>query len=251
MCAATAEMFFCPLKEEDDGGACRTRAPHVAAFGGGQEMAGRAPLLPSQIARWIEELSPRSLPQSTCRAALSMLLLQQSALPLAPRGSRRLTWHGVHVEDLTWQYSRSGGAGGQHVNKVDTKVRLLLTVHTGSTWMPPPVRQLFFDRHPLPSRPAAPPSHAASSNAGRACLLGVTSERYRTQEGNRGDCMQKMLAILAEAGRDAMPKEGDADQDRRVAALAAAHRSALRQEKRSLALKKDGRRRPCLSREDF
>lgn len=63
--------------------------------------------------------------------------------------------------------------------------------------------------------------------------------------------MHKMLAILTEAGRDVMPKEGDADQGRRVAALVAAHKVTLRQEKEHHTRKKGGRRRPCLSRDDF
>lgn len=44
------------------------------------------------------------------------------------------------MNDVTVTYSRSSGPGGQHVNKVDTKVDLRFHVETAQ-WIPEAVRE--------------------------------------------------------------------------------------------------------------
>lgn len=96
----------------------------------------------------------------------------------------------IPKDDLTVAYSRSGGPGGQHVNKVATKadVRFVLAE---ATWIPAPARH-----------------RMASLFANRITKDGefvVTSQRTRSQADNLKDCFDKLAAMLATAA--AKPKK--------------------------------------------
>ncbi|KAJ3341554.1 Peptidyl-tRNA hydrolase ict1, mitochondrial, partial [Kappamyces sp. JEL0680] len=51
------------------------------------------------------------------------------------------TKNSIAVEDLTVQYSRSSGPGGQNVNKVNTKVEMRFPIHKVK-WLPEDVKTL-------------------------------------------------------------------------------------------------------------
>jgi ribosome-associated protein len=93
----------------------------------------------------------------------------------------------IPAAELSWSYARSGGPGGQHVNKTETKVEL--------RWTPKGSRAL-----------------AGLADDARAWLLGrlasrlttggelvVTSTLTRDQIRNREDAIEKLCALVRAA----------------------------------------------------
>lgn len=83
--------------------------------------------------------------------------------------------------DLEFRYVRSGGPGGQHVNKVSTKVELRFKLHETRALSPAQKRRL---REAFPSQVT-----------GTGDFL-VTSERHRSQRQNRQDALEKLAERL-------------------------------------------------------
>jgi ribosome-associated protein len=93
-------------------------------------------------------------------------------------------------EEFQWSYARSGGPGGQNVNKVASKAILRWNV-VATACVPEPVKNRFiaFERKRI-------------TNEGDFVL---TSQRYRDQERNRLDCLEKLRELLTAAA--AIPKK--------------------------------------------
>src|SRR5215831_3736948 len=89
-------------------------------------------------------------------------------------------------DELEWSFARSGGPGGQNVNKVASKAILRWDVaHSPS--VPDDVKARFI-----------------AANPGRVTTDGVviiTSERTRSQLMNRDDCLQILGDLLRSATR--------------------------------------------------
>lgn len=87
-------------------------------------------------------------------------------------------------EEFAWEYARSGGPGGQNVNKVASKATL---------------------RWPLAASPSVPPAVRArlvAAHPAHVTVEGeflVTSQKYRDQERNRQDCLDKLADMLRRA----------------------------------------------------
>src|SRR6516225_6957050 len=83
----------------------------------------------------------------------------------------------IPEEEFSWSFVRSGGPGGQNVNKVASKAVLRWNV-IASTSVPPEVKARLQDqqRHRI---------------TGDGDLL-LSSQRYRDQERNRRDCVEKL-----------------------------------------------------------
>ena len=87
----------------------------------------------------------------------------------------------IPEEELSFQASRSGGPGGQNVNKVATRVTLLFDV-AESPSLSDAQRALIRER--LATR---------ISNAG---VLQVTSQRHRSQARNREETVVRFVELL-------------------------------------------------------
>lgn len=90
----------------------------------------------------------------------------------------------IPAEELRWDFSRSGGPGGQNVNKVATKVEL--------RWAPGASRAFGQEER----------EHLLRRLAGRLTAQGeliVTSSRTRDQSRNREDARRKLAALIEAA----------------------------------------------------
>jgi ribosome-associated protein len=94
-------------------------------------------------------------------------------------------------DELAWSYARSGGPGGQNVNKVASKAVLRWALAT-SPGVPPAVKERLRAAHP-----------ARVTTEGDFL---VTSEKYRDQGRNREDCLAKLTAMLTRAAVPPTPR---------------------------------------------
>jgi ribosome-associated protein len=125
----------------------------------------------------------------------------------------------IDEEEFTWSFVRSGGPGGQNVNKVASKAVLRWNVKT-SLALPDEVKTRFM-----------------TQQQGRITTEGdliITSQRFRDQEKNRHDCLDKLREMIVPAlavprpRRATKPTKGS--RTRRLAEKR--HRSAQREARR-------------------
>jgi ribosome-associated protein len=90
----------------------------------------------------------------------------------------------IPAEELTFEFLRSSGPGGQNVNKVETAVRLRFDV-AASPSLAPEVK----------TRLLALAGERATA-AGELVLLG---RRFRTREANREDVIARLEALVEKA----------------------------------------------------
>ena len=86
--------------------------------------------------------------------------------------------------ELSWSFARSGGPGGQNVNKVASKA-ILRWAFADSPSVPDAVKNRLRRAHP---------AHVTSEGD-----FLVTSQEYRDQDRNRTRCLDKLAAMLQAA----------------------------------------------------
>lgn len=87
----------------------------------------------------------------------------------------------IPLAEMRLSFSRSGGPGGQNVNKVNTKVTLHWNV-VSSSHLPADVRDRFMARY------------GSRINADGDVV--IQSQRYRDQLRNREDCLEKLRQLI-------------------------------------------------------
>jgi ribosome-associated protein len=85
------------------------------------------------------------------------------------------------LEKSEWQFVRSSGPGGQNVNKVNSKAQLYWPV-LSSMALPPDMQARFLARY----------GHKLTKDG----VLILQSDRYRDQQKNKADCIEKLITIL-------------------------------------------------------
>lgn len=94
-------------------------------------------------------------------------------------------------EELVFVASRSGGPGGQNVNKVSSRITLRFNVEESSVLTPEQKKRI---------------SGRLASRITKDGILQVTSQRTRSQELNRADAVGRFRALLAAALRKETPR---------------------------------------------
>lgn len=92
----------------------------------------------------------------------------------------------IPAEELSWQFVRSGGPGGQHVNRTSSKAIVRFDVR-GSPSLPEAVRRRLLA--------------AVAPRLTQEGHLLVTSQRFRDQARNVDDCLAKLSALVDRALR--------------------------------------------------
>ncbi|MFQ5669037.1 MAG: alternative ribosome rescue aminoacyl-tRNA hydrolase ArfB [Acidobacteriota bacterium] len=98
---------------------------------------------------------------------------------------------GIPLRELRFQFARSAGAGGQNVNKVNTKAILRWRI-MASPSLPDAVRRRFLSRY-----------HRRVTRSGELVL---SSQRFRDQGRNVADCLAKLRVMLAEVAAPPRPR---------------------------------------------
>ena len=92
----------------------------------------------------------------------------------------------IPKENLTFRFSRSAGPGGQNVNKVNTRVTVLLDV-PGCSSFTESQKKLILSR--------------LATRTNKTGQIRVTSQRHRTQKQNRIAAIERLQQLVAEALR--------------------------------------------------
>lgn len=124
-------------------------------------------------------------------------------------------------DEFHWSYARSGGPGGQNVNKVASKAILHWNVQATAT-LPPDVKQRFLAQQ-----------HTRINAEGELVL---SSEKYRDQPRNVEDCLAKLRDLILQAVH--VPKK------RRATKPTRGSRERRLDSKRKQSARKESRRRP-------
>lgn len=90
----------------------------------------------------------------------------------------------IYDDELVYKVSRSGGPGGQNVNKLNTRITLLFDV-AGSKSLSDIQKQRILAR--------------LANRIGKDGLLRVVSQRFRTQRANRRSAVKRLCELLGDA----------------------------------------------------
>ncbi len=128
----------------------------------------------------------------------------------------------IEERELTFEFVRSSGPGGQNVNKVATAVQLRFAAMASPS---------------LPERVKERLPKVAGRRMTSAGVIVIDARRYRTQAGNRQDAVDRLVKLIKKAA--ARPKRRRATKPTR-----ASRERRLASKKQRGRLKRDRGKRP-------
>ncbi|WOL05159.1 hypothetical protein Cni_G13885 [Canna indica] len=131
----------------------------------------------------------------------------------------------VTLDHVTVNFARSGGPGGQNVNKVNTKVDMRFNVKT-AYWLSERIRERILQME--------------KNRINKDGELVISSTKTRTQKGNIDDALEKLQAIIDAASY--VPPPPSEEQKKKIEKLAAIGEQRRLLNKKALSQKKAIRR---------
>ena len=120
--------------------------------------------------------------------------------------------------EISESFIRASGPGGQNVNKVASAVQLRFDVRQSPS-LPQPVRERL--------------ERLAGHRVSQEGVLVITAQRFRSQERNRADALQRLVMLIQRAATPPRPRRptrpSAAARQRRLAAKA--QRARLKQQR--------------------
>ena len=90
----------------------------------------------------------------------------------------------IPAHEISFEYIRASGPGGQHVNKTSTAVQLRFHITNSPSLTEYVKRRL---------------AHLCGSRVTRDGELIITAQRFRSQEANRRDALERLRSFIARA----------------------------------------------------
>jgi len=129
----------------------------------------------------------------------------------------------IDDDELRFEFARSSGPGGQNVNKVETKVRLLFDLR-GSRSLNAELKRRIEEK--------------LATRITKDGVLQIASQRHRSREANRRAAIERFAELLAEALEE--------DEPRFPTRVPKAQRKQRLESKRRRSQKKELRAKPDL-----
>uniref|UniRef100_A0A6N2JY16 Prokaryotic-type class I peptide chain release factors domain-containing protein n=1 Tax=Salix viminalis TaxID=40686 RepID=A0A6N2JY16_SALVM len=131
----------------------------------------------------------------------------------------------ITLDHVTVSFARSGGPGGQNVNKVNTKVDMRFNV-TNAYWLSDRIRERIMQME--------------KNRINKDGEIVISSTKTRTQKGNIDDALAKLQAIIDVASY--VPPPPSEEQKKKIAKMAAIGEQKRLKSKKALSDKKAFRR---------
>lgn len=128
----------------------------------------------------------------------------------------------VDESEISESFIRASGPGGQNVNKVASAVQLRFDVRHSPS-LPPPVRERL--------------ERLGGQAVSLEGVLVITARRFRSQERNRADALDRLVALIRRAATPPRPRRptrpSAASRERRLAGKA--QRARLKQQRAAIS----------------
>ncbi|TXG51066.1 hypothetical protein EZV62_023590 [Acer yangbiense] len=169
------------------------------------------------------ELREGDARQVSARLSQVQELLQQAEERASSAGNEPVPQ--ITIDHVTVSFARSGGPGGQNVNKVNTKVDMRFNVQN-AYWLSDRIRERIIQLE--------------KNRINKDGEIVISSTKTRTQKGNIQDALAKLQAIIDAASY--VPPPPSEEQKKKIAKLAAIGEQKRLKSKKVLSDKKAFRR---------